>query len=230
MAEPKQPDAVFTPNSPPSITYVNRASGGQGLEDLLRTGLATKGALISISGPSKSGKTVLVERVVGDYLIPVSGAGIHSAADLWTRVMAWIGAPLASLITTTTGNASSVHAGAEAGGGLFGVIQGKGSASLTADRSKSTAVASALPADPVEQIREELAGSGFVLFIDDFHYIDREAQVEIARQLKYLASADVRLVAASVPFRGDDVVRSNHELQGRLLRIDIPPWGEEELV
>lgn len=50
---------VFTPGSFPVHTYVHRID--LDVEQQLRDALATPGQLISISGPSKSGKTVLVE-------------------------------------------------------------------------------------------------------------------------------------------------------------------------
>jgi hypothetical protein len=196
---------------------------------LLVEGLSTPGYLISVSGLSKSGKTVLVERVVGDFLITISGAGIRSSIELWNRVMAWLGEPIQTSTSTTTGTTSKTAASAEASGGLLSVIAGKGGLSLASDRSTLNTNASQIPNDLVESIRKEFANSGFVLFIDDFHYIDRSVQSDIAKQLKYLASVGVKLVAASVPFRGDDVVRSNNELQGRLLRIDIPSWTPQEI-
>lgn len=220
---------VFIPAGAPTVTYVDRSAGGHRLEELVKTGLGTKGLLVSISGPSKSGKTVLVERVVGEYLIPTSGAGIRSPQDLWRRVMAWLGATSPSLETTSFSTSSEMKATAEGGAGLPGIVQAKGGGSLAAGREQSKATTEIAHWDPVEQIRRELGSSGFVLFIDDFHYIDKIAQGEIARQLKYLASVDVRIVVASVPFRGDDVVRSNHELQGRLMRIDIPKWQPSEI-
>jgi len=60
----------------------------EGLEDALRDSISTLGQVVSLSGPSKSGKTVLVERVVGrDYLIPISGASLQSPDDVWERVL-----------------------------------------------------------------------------------------------------------------------------------------------
>ena len=65
---------VFTPNDFPRYTYVNRAVSPP-LEQQLKQALATPKEVISISGPSKSGKTVLIEQVVGpDNLITVSGS------------------------------------------------------------------------------------------------------------------------------------------------------------
>src|SRR4029079_10612808 len=91
-AKPLTAHDVFTPSSFPEHNYVAR--DGDDLEDKLRFALKTKGQIVSLSGPSKSGKTVLVETVVGmDKLVTVVGAGIHVADDVWTRVLDWIDAP-----------------------------------------------------------------------------------------------------------------------------------------
>jgi hypothetical protein len=170
-----QPEGVFTPNSPPKVTYIDRTSHGKRLEETLTEGLKTKGLLVSISGASKSGKTVLVERVAGEYLIGVSGAGIRSSDDLWNRALAWLGTPVPASTTLASGNTGKVSVSGEAGGGLLGLVQAKAGGSLATERTQTTSVSTSVAVDHVEQIRKELANSGFVLFIDDFHYIDREA-------------------------------------------------------
>jgi hypothetical protein len=72
---------VFVPGAYPQHTYVERAA--QGFEETLRDSLNTPGQVVSLSGPSKSGKTVLVERVVGrDSLIPISGASLRRPEDV----------------------------------------------------------------------------------------------------------------------------------------------------
>ena len=53
---------VFTPAGVPTVTYVYR--GEQDLETQLRHALKTPGLIISLSGPSKSGKTVLIKKVI----------------------------------------------------------------------------------------------------------------------------------------------------------------------
>ncbi|HXW40921.1 MAG TPA: hypothetical protein VEK75_06945, partial [Xanthobacteraceae bacterium] len=75
----------------------------------------------------------------------------------------------------------------------------------------------------------EIGGSNFVLFVDDFHYIPKEVQTEIGKQIKAAAEAGVRICTASVPHRKDDVVRSNPELRGRVTGIDSEYWNESEL-
>ncbi|WP_202898827.1 hypothetical protein, partial [Komagataeibacter europaeus] len=69
---------IFVPNKFPKYTYVNR--GSDALEKKLINALETSNSVISLSGPSKSGKTVLVEKMVGaDYLITVSGAELSKS-------------------------------------------------------------------------------------------------------------------------------------------------------
>ncbi len=65
---------VFTPGKLPDVTYVDDhlKERARILHDALKTGAA----VISLSGPSKSGKTVFIEKNVGkDRLIQVTGAG-----------------------------------------------------------------------------------------------------------------------------------------------------------
>ncbi|MCO5125259.1 MAG: hypothetical protein M9915_16140 [Rhizobacter sp.] len=63
---------VFTPNALPSVTFVEEHLKDK--KKLLLQNLEQGGAVIAISGPSKSGKTVFVETTLGyDNLIQVSG-------------------------------------------------------------------------------------------------------------------------------------------------------------
>jgi hypothetical protein len=64
------------------------------LEEKLADAIEAKGQSISIAGPSKSGKTVLVEKVVSkENLIEVIGVGILSPDDLWMRALDALGEP-----------------------------------------------------------------------------------------------------------------------------------------
>ena len=66
---------VFTPNKEPSVTYIDDHLVGKAKE--LHQSLETGAAVISLSGPSKSGKTVFIEKTIGrSRLVGVTGAGI----------------------------------------------------------------------------------------------------------------------------------------------------------
>src|SRR5438477_7854028 len=101
-------NVVFTPNAFPRHNYVERDELHH--ERLLREWARSSNQLASISGPSKAGKTVLVQRVVGeDMLITVSGASVRAPDQLWERVLDWWGEPhsttATSVETTTTTDA-----------------------------------------------------------------------------------------------------------------------------
>src|SRR5271165_5715089 len=84
--------------------------------------------IISLTGPSKSGKTVLVKKVVGENLIPLSGATIRSGDALWSKVLGWMEVP--DQRTEKTETAISMEATANAGGkiGVPLVAQGEAKA------------------------------------------------------------------------------------------------------
>ena len=77
---------VFTPNRFPEYTYIDRPK--EELERKLRQALETPNVVVSISGPSKSGKTVLAKKLVGEgNIIHIFGAEVVSGAELWARVL-----------------------------------------------------------------------------------------------------------------------------------------------
>lgn len=131
---------VFTPGAFPDYTYVERAE--HQLEQALGDALNTPGQIVSLAGPSKSGKTVLVERVVGsENLITISGIGIRNPEDIWTKILNWMGVPHTTSVADSSQSemGAAVTAGGKAGvlGVITGSVEGKGH--VTATRASSTA-------------------------------------------------------------------------------------------
>lgn len=79
------------------------------------------------------------------------------------------------------------------------------------------------------QVIDEIAGSDFAILIDDFHYMPREVQEDVAKQIKEASRQGVKIVTASVAHRSDDVVRANPELRGRVMAIDLDYWEDHNL-
>ena len=219
---------VFTPGTYPVHTYVERPN--ENLEVQLREALETPGFVVSLSGPSKSGKTVLVERVVGpDELIAISGAGVDSPDALWDRVLDWLQAPSEVAATRSQSRSTSTKATAKGTTGipLVGGIEVGGS--VGAGSQKSAGRTEKHTRRGLQQVVQEIGGSDFVLLVDDFHYMNREAQTEVAKQIKEAVRSGVRIVIASVPHRADDVVRANPELRGRVTAVDFDYWDDTSL-
>jgi hypothetical protein len=228
MAKLRAPE-VFTPGAYPTHTYVERTD--KKYEARLNDALDIPGQVISLSGPSKSGKTVLVERVVGDEnLITITGAGISSPEDVWNRILDWMELPSEISRTGTIEGSVAVQGNLTAGTNLPIIAKSELTAGGEAKAGAARGRGKVYQRRGMTQVIEEIAGSDFVVLIDDFHYMPRNVQEEVARQIKEAARRGVKVVTASVPHRSDDVVRANPELRGRVMAIDLDYWGQSSLL
>ena len=100
----KKPNEVFIPGALPESTYITRVTeAGFTYEERLKQALSVSGYLTLISGPSKIGKTVLCEKVIGlDHLVEISGSDLLEPAALWNEIGMKAGMPKEG--TTKTGN------------------------------------------------------------------------------------------------------------------------------
>ena len=223
-----QATEVFTPTDVPTLTYVERAS--RDFEADLRNAFKIPKMIVSISGPSKSGKTVLVTKVVApENLIHIYGASIKRPEDLWSNVLTWMGGPIERTATASSKIAGEVSGTAGAKAGIPFVAEGKADikGGVAVDRSTSTAEKYNITA--LDAIVREIGDSDYVVFVDDFHYIEPDVREQIGKEIKAAAEKGIRICTASVPHRSDDVVRSNPELRGRVTAIDMSYWTTEEL-
>ncbi len=74
---------VFTPGGQPSVTYVSREH--LGLEQRVADALARGFAINVVTGPTKSGKTVLCNHILGQGgpSVTVEGGQVRSEEDFW---------------------------------------------------------------------------------------------------------------------------------------------------
>ncbi|MEZ6039400.1 MAG: hypothetical protein R3C20_02765 [Planctomycetaceae bacterium] len=220
---------VFTPSDFPVQTYVARDD--EAMERRLRDALETPGEIVSVSGPSKSGKTVLVQRVVGEAeLIIVTGAGLESGAMLWERVLNWMGVPDESSESSSTEFGGTFSASASGKTGVPIVAEGEIGGSAAVSGSKGNERSTRKSRAGLQHVAKEIANSDFVILIDDFHYMPRDVQSAVAREIKEAARLGIKICTASVPHRSDDVVRGNPELRGRIRAIDSEYWDTNHLV
>ncbi|WP_026528336.1 ATP-binding protein [Butyrivibrio sp. VCD2006] len=93
---------IFKPGALPVTTYISReAALGFTYEERLEQALNMSGYITLISGPSKIGKTVLCERVVGiDNLVEVLGSDFLNKENVWKTIGAKAGMPLSGMVTT----------------------------------------------------------------------------------------------------------------------------------
>lgn len=197
---------VFKPGAYPEYTYVSRNYENTGIsyELRLKQALRIAGCLTSIIGPSKMGKTILCENVVGfDNIVEISGADFNGNIDFWEIVAAKVGLPYIGEVTTER----AIHEGNN-------------------KESDSYNEKYILSKDKIIQHYRE---NEKVLVIDDFHYASKEMQVKMAQQLKDAIRRELKVVVVSLPHRADDAIRQNADLSGRLSLINIETWKEKDL-
>lgn len=221
---------VFQPTSFPDHTYVNRLMNGrETYEARLQKALKTKGVLTLITGPSKSGKTVLCHSVISsDKLIEISGSHIRTSDDFWLQITEKLQFPIET--ETTLQELSETTFVGEAGGKggipLVVDVHSKFGASHKTGDTESTK-------EKYQLSRNELISNLIqyqtVLVIDDFHYIQPDVQKYIARILKSGIFHGLKAVVVSLPHRSDDARRMNPDLIGRVRFINIDVWSKEEL-
>lgn len=161
-------------------------------------------------------------------LIQITGAGVNQPSDLWVRVFDIIGTELPASISRASSSGSKVGGkGSIEGNALF--VKGNGEVSIDKISTENETLSASLSSDCLQLLIRELSGTDLVIFIDDFHYIPQSVQAELAQQIKEAIRNKVKFVCASVPYRADDVIRSNPDLRGRVFSIDFEYWGSETL-
>lgn len=218
---------VFTPGIFPKVTFVD--SHIKAKQQILRDGLETQSMLVAVSGPSKSGKTVFVEDVVGrDNLIHVTGAGVTSPNVLWQRVFDIIGTPIEQTKITEK-NVQAAFAGKLTTEANAFFVKGGGELGATGTWAEKDGVTEKYSQDFLQLLIKELKGTRYVVFIDDFHYIPKDVQKVLAEHIKEAIRHGISIVCASVPYHSDDVLKANSDLRGRILSIDLDYWSPEIL-
>lgn len=215
---------VFTPGRMPEVTYNPRAE--HDVEGALRRFLDNRGAALTVSGPTKAGKTVVVERVLPRYeALWVPGGDLNSLDDLWQRVIEFLN--LYDQVQTTTGTTDLDTAGGSATIGVPGIASVSGTLSSSDGSSSQVTKGARRPVAAVA--RQALADLNITVVVDDFHYVPDNLKVPLVRAIKGLVT-DVPVVMIAVPHDAFRVVRDETDMLGRLWQQQIAPWSMDELV
>jgi len=223
-----QANVVFTPGFLPEYTYNDREQ--LKLEQRLSEAIATRGFICSVSGPSKSGKTVLCESVIGkDKMLLVTGGGISDESIFWQKVRKKLQLPLSRSISTQNTQSSQLTGKSEAGLQIPLLFNAKGGIDGSLSRGQSQGETNQYDGPDGTELLEFIGQNGYKLVVDDFHYIGKNVQQSLAEQFKEAARLGTVIVVVSVTHRSDDAIRANPDLRGRVSSIDIPYWENQEL-
>lgn len=205
----------------PKITYNPR--GDRGLEQAISGYLGDRGTILSVSGATKTGKTVLI-RSMAHGSVYLSGGVIETSDDMWEQIAEALGA----WTEISTGDTLSETASTDWNAGVsFAGIGGQRAGGDESSSSRESSVGRTLSA--ISASRAALSNTNGVVVIDDFHYVPREAQLRIVRSLKDLVFDGLAVILVSVPHRAFDAVRVEKEMTGRVTHLRVESWTEAEL-
>lgn len=216
---------VFVVGGQPTVTYNARPI--QDANQRLRDYLDERGRILCITGPTKSGKTVLARQAL-PHAVRVSGGALASIDDFWEDIVDKLVVytdESAERTTVQSGGVDlAVDAGLKVGGTGVGFKAGTSSQdTLTLRHTESRSRGHRQVA------RAELVKHRPALIVDDFHHIEPEMQRAIVRGVKDLVFERVPIVFVAVPHHAADIVRAEPEMGGRVEQVEITPWLLSEL-
>jgi len=218
---------VFVPGGFPHHTYNPRET--LDLEARLNEITENLCKLVTVTGHTKSGKTVLVRKVLPtDKAIWVDGGAVGEADEFWEIILDKLEGHQEITSDTSKGTESEISAKGSAGANF---IVAKGESEIGAARkfSRGESTATTLSTSARVAALRALAISDAALVIDDFHYLPKALQGGVVRALKPLIFDGLPVVVIAIPHRRFDAVKVEKEMTGRILPISIPTWSIDEL-
>jgi hypothetical protein len=221
---------VFVPGGMPELTYVVRKQ--HGLEERLARVTDNLCKLVSVTGTTKSGKTVLANMVFPrtSPRVLINGGSIGREDDFWNSILSQIGGYTEASVEDSSTSQSSNRVNLGASLGLASVFGGKIEREDANGGSRTTTQAARVSLSARSAAISLLSDAQHPLVVDDFHYLNRELQGEIIRALKAPVSQGLPVVLISIPHRRFDALKAEIEMTGRLENIEVPPWSVQELL
>lgn len=217
---------VFVPGGLPRYTYVPRES--RGLEERLIAVKDNLCKIATVTGSTKSGKTVLTKKVLGQGAVWLDGGLIHTLEEFWDFITDDPAVVDEESHSSATSSGSEIGAELSAEAGLF-VAKATGKISPKKTASKVESTSKKHTPSKKAQVLRILKDRRTPIIIDDFHYIPRELQGQLTRILKPLVFEGLPVVYLAIPHRRFDAVKVEREMNGRVENVLVPMWEEIEL-
>jgi len=195
----------------------------------------TEGKLGVIVGPTKTGKSVLVKRILSkEPIIWIHGGEIEDQESFWEHILC----RLELFTSTTEGTSSEASHTASTSTGVtldspsapfvpkVGASAKVEATTGTTDVSKKS---QARQLSPKTTVLAHFSEHKIPLVIDDFHFINKESRKSIVKALKGSVGGGFPVILITVPSRKEKVYELIREMIGRIVTIEIPHWTEEEL-
>jgi len=138
------------------------------------------------------------------------------------RVFDIIGTPVE--VAEVAGKSFSGGLEGKMGGDVGFFVKGKAEAKASGTWQRNEGRQEVKAVDHLQLFIRDVKESGYVLFIDDFHYVADDVKNQLAEEIKEAVRHGLNIVCASVPYHSDDVLRANKDLRGRIVILDFDYW------
>lgn len=207
-------------------TYVARKE----VERTILDELSRPNYVVHLHGPSKSGKSVITEKI--QTALPkvwISGAGIKSSDEFWGELAGKLAIPERVEIANMKANETRVRVDFGGTGGVNGVgfrgNAGRDKLDREENQNRNVFADSKKVATRIFLERHK-----HLIVIDDFHFVGEALQVEILESFKSLIARGCGLLIISVT---DKCILQGGQhadiMDGRLLSVDFPSWTDREI-
>ena len=208
-------DQVFVAGGQPDVTYVDRTNAG--ISGDLHRAIEAPNQIVSLAGPSKSGKTVLCRHVLSEKpYVWINGGEVRSADALWPKLCSELNFPIERKVSE--GSQTSISAAIK--GMIF---------SASGSQLETSELQRVFKIDSIEAATKHLCERKIALIIDDFHYLSDDARREFIRNIKGSVYNGLKVILLAVPHRVFDALKAEEELIGRFESVTIPEWTDGEL-
>lgn len=210
-------------------TYVSRKKAESEIAEKLRK----SNSIITFSGPSKSGKTVLAGRFSGN--LPIAHIHVFSkmtSEEFWESLRSAIEAP--NTIEVNDSRTTVRSKGSESAiGGRVG-IAGAAAGGEYRRHDDTTTEASSGQTIVLEKpgrigVIEHLKANPHTIVVDDYHWLNPDIFDEIFPPLKQVLSLKSKIILISVSQSVFPVAGDLNDFNGRIISAKMPPWEHAEI-
>ncbi|HKH99114.1 MAG TPA: hypothetical protein VJ999_08400 [Candidatus Sulfotelmatobacter sp.] len=218
---------IFVPGGFPRHTYNPRAA--LQLEEKLSEARDNLCKLVTVTGHTKSGKTVLTKKIFPrEDAVWIDGGVVSTEDNFWDIIIE----QLDLFQATEKEEGKEIEVKVEGKGSAeanFLVAKGSGEVGAGIGRTRSSGQKFGQTLSSRVVALRGLAHTKIPLIVDDFHYIPRDMQGNIIRALKPLIFDGLPVIIIAIPHRRYDAIKVEREMTGRISAVEIQPWSEDEL-
>ncbi|HRP31460.1 MAG TPA: hypothetical protein PKV73_06195 [Agriterribacter sp.] len=219
---------IFVPGGFPLHTYNPRTE--KSLEEKINEARENLCKLVTVTGQTKSGKTVITKRLYPkENSIWIDGGSVKSEDDFWNALLDKLEYYQTENITTIEEKSGGSSSEDLVKGELMGIGGSKKYTISENDRTSTTSTKSKSVSTKIRALRA-LEESKIPLIIDDFHYINRQIQGDLIRALKSPVFEGVPIILIAIPHKRYDAMKVEKEMTGRVSLVSVPSWSKNELL